>query len=145
MSALFASTTTNTPAPAPRPQVLRDLLRGGLGSAGLEWTPFVQPGRQGVWAHWLYTADETGPEGAEACIARYAPDAHSNLHEHLGFELMLILEGELHNDNGDVYGPGTLIVERPGSIHQLTSPNGCSFLIVREKGMVAVADPAEAP
>lgn len=135
------STTSENSAPSStgRPEVVRNLLSDPLATALLDWVPFIQPGRKGVSVHWLYTADETGPEGAEACIARYAPGAHSNLHEHLGFELMFILEGELHNDNGDVYGPGTLIVERPGSIHRLTSPDGCTFLIVREKGMVTIS------
>lgn len=118
-------------------KVFRNLLAQGLHADQFDWTPFEQPGRAGVDVQWLYTADETGPDGAEACIARYSPNAHSNLHEHLGYELMLILDGELHNDNGDVYPPGTLITEFPNSIHQLTSPGGCTMLIVREKGMAA--------
>ena len=125
-------------------KVYRDLLAGGLAADQFNWTPFVQPGRAGVTVEWLYTADDTGESGAEACIARYAPGAHSNLHEHLGFEVMFILEGELHNDNGDIYPTGTLVVELPSSVHQLTSPDGCVLLIVREKGM-ASATPETAP
>jgi hypothetical protein len=56
---------------------------------------------------------------------------------------MFVLEGELHNDNGDIYPTGTLIVELPHSVHQLTSPGGCALLIVREKGMSSAAKQSE--
>jgi len=111
------------------------LLDGGLAADQFDWVPFVQPGRAGVDVEWLYTTEETA-EGAEACIARYAPGAHSNLHEHLGYELILVLDGELRNDSGDVYQKGTLVLEHPASVHKLTSPLGCTLLIVREKGMI---------
>ncbi|WP_051840423.1 cupin domain-containing protein [Streptomyces sp. NRRL F-5126] len=103
---------------------------------GITWQPYIQPGRDAVDVHWLYTAQDTGPDGAEAYIARFRPGAHGDLHEHLGYELMVVLDGELINDNGDQYLPGTIVVERPHSIHRVTSPGGCELLVVREKRTV---------
>ncbi|TAK72029.1 MAG: hypothetical protein EPO11_10625, partial [Gammaproteobacteria bacterium] len=66
--------------------------------------------------------------------AHFRPGSHGNLHEHLGFEMLLILSGELNNDNGDRYLAGTLFVEKPNSVHRVSSPSGCMALVIREKG-----------
>lgn len=54
----------------------RDVLviRELLDTANLDrltWQAYVQPGRQAVDVHWLYTAEETGPDGAESYLARF--------------------------------------------------------------------------
>lgn len=119
--------------------VYTNLFSGGLHNGQLKWDSYVQPGRSGVDAEWLYTGEETGWTGAEAYIAHFHPGSHGNLHEHLGFEVLLILEGEMHNDNGDRYPAGTLFMEKPGSVHQVSSPSGCIALVIREKGTRAIA------
>jgi len=125
-------------------EVHRDLFAGDAASGSLRFEAYVQPGRDAVAAHWLYTAEQTGPNGAEAYVARFGPGAHGDLHRHLGFEVLFVLEGELRNDNGDVYGPGTLVVERPGSVHRVSSASGCVMLVVREKRTIPLA-PGESP
>lgn len=122
-------------APTPRRRdvlVVRDLLNGAALDR-LTWQAYVQPGRQAVDVHWLYTAQETGPDGAEAYLARFGAGAHGDLHRHLGYELIVVVDGELRNDNGDVYGPGCLVLEKPGSVHRVSSPHGCTLLVIREK------------
>ncbi|QKW21203.1 cupin domain-containing protein [Kitasatospora sp. NA04385] len=126
------STPQHTPQPR-RIEVVEGIFDDGLDGAGITWTPYVQPGRDAVDVHWLYTSEETGPDGAEAYVAQFRPGAHGDLHRHLGFELIVVLDGELVNDNGDRYGRGTLVVERPDSVHRVTSPLGCRLLVVREK------------
>ena len=126
--------------------VYSSLFDGGLQNGQFRWSPYVQQGRSSVDVQWLYDQAQTGEDGGEAYIAHFKPGAHGNLHEHLGYELLLILEGELHNDNGDRYPAGTLFVEKPESVHQVSSPTGCFALVVREKGTRAVAgEPAEDP
>lgn len=115
-------------------KIYSSLFTGGLHNGQIKWEEYVQPGRNAVDVEWLYTAADTGPTGAEAYIAHFKPGSHGDLHEHLGFELLLILEGELHNDNGDRYPAGTLFIEKPESVHQVSSPTGCYALVVREKG-----------
>jgi quercetin dioxygenase-like cupin family protein len=116
----------------------------GSAGSGLSFEEYVQPGREAVGAHWLYTGEQTGPDGAESYVARFGPGAHGDLHRHLGFELLFVLDGELHNDNGDVYGPGSLVLERPGSVHQVSSEHGCVVLVVREKRTIPLV-PGETP
>jgi anti-sigma factor ChrR (cupin superfamily) len=116
---------------------------GSCGSR-LSFQEYVQPGREAVGAYWLYASEQTGPNGAEAYVARFGPGSHGDLHRHLGFELLFVLDGELRNDNGDVYGRGWLVVERPDSVHQVSSEHGCVVLVVREKRTMALA-PGERP
>ncbi|MFI5527337.1 cupin domain-containing protein [Kitasatospora sp. NPDC051853] len=125
-------------------EVFPDLLGAGSSSDNLTWQAYVQPGRQAVDVHWLYTGEETGPDGAEAYIAHFGPGAHGDLHRHLGFELLFILEGELENDNGDRYLPGTLVVEVPNSIHRVSSTKGCKMMVIREKRTLPI-QPGEMP
>ncbi|GAA3859486.1 hypothetical protein GCM10022243_26640 [Saccharothrix violaceirubra] len=125
-------------------KVYHSLFGEGLRNGQIKWAEYVQPGRNAVDVEWLYTQDETGPTGAEAYIAHFKPGSHGDLHEHLGYEVLLILEGELHNDNGDRYPAGTLFVEKPESVHQVSSPSGCFALVIREKGTrrIEVPEPA---
>ncbi|MFC5908056.1 cupin domain-containing protein [Streptacidiphilus monticola] len=125
-------------------EVFEDLFGDGLTDGQITWHPYVQPGRDAVDVRWLYTGDETGPDGAEAYIAHFRPGAHGDLHRHLGFELLFILDGELVNDNGQRYRAGTLVLERPGSIHRVASPEGCKMLVVREKRTLPLR-PGELP
>lgn len=117
--------------------VLRDLLSGGALDE-LPWRQWVQPGRAGAETVPLYTA-EGGPTGpATAFLVRFGPNSHGDLHEHTGYELMFVLRGELHNDNGDRYTVGDLIIEEPESVHQVSAPDGCVLLVVRQGPTVAV-------
>jgi anti-sigma factor ChrR (cupin superfamily) len=127
------SVVTKPAAPTAEPQdrnvtVLRDIF-DPVGLDALNWERWQEPGRAGVDLHRLYVTDDDA-SGA-AMITRMAPGAHGDLHEHLGYELILVLEGELHNDNGDRYRTGDLVVEEPGSVHQVSTETGCTVLGVR--------------
>ncbi|MGW3206561.1 cupin domain-containing protein [Streptomyces sp. NPDC001135] len=125
-------TAANSPQQRRDVRVIPGLL-GGAQHDDLTWQPYVQPGREAVDVHWLYTAEETGPDGAEAYLARFGPQSHGDLHRHLGYELIVVVDGELHNDNGDIYPAGHLVLEKPGSVHRVSSPHGCTLLVIREK------------
>jgi anti-sigma factor ChrR (cupin superfamily) len=119
-------------------KVYTDLFDGGLHNGQFNWIPYVQLGYSAVEIERLYISDQTAPVGAEAYIARFKPGSYGDLHEHLGFEATLILAGELHDDNGDRYLAGTLIIESPGSVHQVSSPTGCVALVVRDRATKTV-------
>lgn len=123
-------TTPPVAAPAQRDVlVLRNLLAGPNLDA-LDWRTWVQPGRTDSATYPLYTTDDD--REASAFLVRYGPGAHGDLHEHLGYELMFVLAGELVNDNGDRYTVGDLVIEEPGSVHQVSSVTGFTVLAVRE-------------
>lgn len=108
--------------------VVKSLLTAS-GRNDVDWQRWEQPGRAGVDIYTLYRVESTG---GTAFLVRFAPGAHGDLHEHLDYELMFVLEGQLENDNGDVYGVGDIIIEAPESIHQVSSDGGCTLLVVRE-------------
>ncbi|QFR97896.1 cupin domain-containing protein [Streptomyces tsukubensis] len=108
--------------------VVRDIF-DPVGLDALPWEHWAEPGRAGVELHRLYLTDDDA--AGAAMITRMAPGAHGDLHEHLGHELILVLEGELRNDNGDRYRPGDLVIEEPGSVHRVSTVTGCTVLGVR--------------
>jgi quercetin dioxygenase-like cupin family protein len=125
------TTTPETAAAAARRgvMVLRDLL-SAQNRAALQWRTWTEPGRAGSETYPLYTTGD-GRE-ATAFLVRFGPGAHGDLHEHLGYELMFVLDGEMVNDNGDRYTAGDLVIEEPGSVHRVSSETGFTVLAVRE-------------
>ncbi|MFG1645409.1 cupin domain-containing protein [Amycolatopsis sp. NPDC049252] len=98
----------------------------------LSFVPVVRDGRVGAEMHRLYSTDETGPDGPAAAIMRYLPGATAPAHVHPGYELIYVLSGELETDDG-VYGPNSLLVMGPNSVHAPRSPHGCVGLVVWEQ------------
>ena len=100
--------------------------------AALDW----QPLRPGVDIHRLWGQ---GPEQPGAALLRYAPGGRVPLHEHLGFEQILVLSGWQQDDRRR-YEAGTLYISAPGTRHAVVSPEGCVVLAVWAGG-VALLDP----
>ena len=100
--------------------------------AALDW----QPLRPGVDIHRLWGQ---GPEQPGAALLRYAPGGRVPLHEHRGFEQILVLSG-WQQDDGRRYEAGTLFVHAPGTRHAVVSPEGCVVLAVWAGG-VRLVDP----
>jgi len=59
-----------------------------------------------------------GHEHSVALLLRFPPGAHGDHHEHLGYELMLVLHGRLDHSDGRSLQVRDLVVERPGSRHR---------------------------
>jgi anti-sigma factor ChrR (cupin superfamily) len=104
---------------------LRDIF--GLASRPDEvaWQPF----RPNVEIYRIYGDGTSGPSAA---LIRFQPGGEVDLHEHDGFEHILVLSGSQRDDNGES-GPGTLIVNPPGTRHRIVSPHGCVVLAIYEK------------
>lgn len=115
------------------PSTLRQIFDRGHRES-LNWQPYGSDGRDRVQIHWLYDARQDG-KGPAAALLRYLPGARVPQHLHPGFELILVLEGELINDAG-VHGPGTLEICPPGNRHALYSHVGCVFLVVWEQPVI---------
>ncbi|MFZ5896574.1 MAG: cupin domain-containing protein [Myxococcota bacterium] len=93
-----------------------------------------KPFREGVEVSWLYGEDSNG--GA-AALLRYAPGARVPRHRHEGFEHILVLEGSQCDDRGR-YEAGTLIVNEPGSEHDVWTAEGCLVLVIWERRVTFV-------
>jgi quercetin dioxygenase-like cupin family protein len=105
----------------------------------LVWQPFGP----GVEIHRLYGDGRTGPTAA---LLRFQPGGRVPLHEHVGYEHILVLAGSQVDENSRAEA-GMLIVNPPGTSHSILSEHGCLVLAVYEKPVRFLApfpDPAAA-
>ena len=110
-----------TPAP---PLVFNNLLQT-ICADDLAW----QPLREGIQIARVY-ASANG--GAAMAFIRFAPGARLPRHEHDGYEHIFVLSGSQHDDRGDYYA-GALLINPPGSTHEVISPQGCIVLAYWER------------
>ncbi|MFC8510865.1 cupin domain-containing protein [Streptomyces sp. NPDC057411] len=113
--------------------VYRDVLRNGFDQTELPWVPWTEPGREGVEFVVLWGPGHAGEEDSASLLLRFPPGAHGDFHEHLGHELMLVLDGTLDHSDGRRFHRGDLVVEEPGTRHQMSSATGCTVLAVRAR------------
>jgi anti-sigma factor ChrR (cupin superfamily) len=115
--------------PAPRfPRIeLPGLLRIAENPDLVDWEPF----KEGVDIHRLYGDRINGPSAA---LLRYRVGGKVPLHEHIGYEHILVLAGTQRDNNGTA-SAGTLIVNPPGSCHSVMSDAGCIVLAIYERAV----------
>ena len=70
------------------------------------------------------------PGGCEIFLIRFKPGAVSTPHEHTGGEAFYVLEGELTDCDGVVFGVGDYVCYQPGSCHFSRSEKGCTLLTI---------------
>jgi quercetin dioxygenase-like cupin family protein len=92
-------------------------------------TPGWEPFFPGVERRWIYQVDIDGPAAA---LIRFQPGSRVPLHEHLGFEHILVLSGS-QTDEAGLTVAGTLIVNPPGSRHSIVSQAGCVVLAIYDR------------
>jgi anti-sigma factor ChrR (cupin superfamily) len=91
----------------------------------ISWQPF----RPGVEIHRLYG---DGLDGPSAALLRFAPGGVVPLHEHTGYEHILVLAGSQHDANSTATA-GTLMINPPGTQHRIVSETGCIVLAIYER------------
>ena len=104
---------------------LNDLFQVSGWHHKLPWKPF----QEGVEIYRLYGNGESGPTAA---LLRFRPGGRVPLHEHTGFEHILVLNGSQVDENSRAEA-GCLIINPPGSSHSILSENGCIALAIYEK------------
>lgn len=73
--------------------------------------------------------DDGKPLGIGFHVYRMAPGMTTRPHRHNGDEQFLILEGELHENDGTIFRKGDLVWLRDGTEHCSFSPEGCLLAI----------------
>lgn len=92
----------------------------------LKRTADFKPTWPGVEMAMLYRDEASG---SSAALLRYEPGASIQPHRHTGFEHVLVLEGSQQDERGR-YSAGTLVVNPPGTVHRVSSPEGCVVLVI---------------
>jgi anti-sigma factor ChrR (cupin superfamily) len=91
----------------------------------IAWEPY----KEGVEIFRLYG---DGISGSTAVLLRYRKGGEAPLHEHTGYEHILILAGSQRDENG-FFSAGSLVINSPGSRHKVISDDGCIVLAIYEK------------
>lgn len=105
------------------PQSLAEVLTRASVRAALDWQPF----HEGIDICWIYRSDEA--DGPGAAFLKYAPGAHVPMHEHPGFEHIMVLEGAQRDENG-LHETGAVVINPPGTCHSVSSADGCIVLAI---------------
>jgi hypothetical protein len=122
----------------PKVEIIKNVFRSGFALTDLAWVPWVERGRAGVDHYPLWLSDGAR-EQSVGLLLRFPPGAHGDFHEHLGYELMVVLDGTLDHSDGRTFVKGDLIVEAPGTRHQMSSAQGCTVLAIRTRPAAARA------
>jgi anti-sigma factor ChrR (cupin superfamily) len=104
---------------------LTDLFQISEKTSAIPWQPF----RDGAEIYRLYGDGVSGPTAA---LLRYKGEAMVPLHEHIGYEHILVLSGSQRDQNGTATA-GTLTINAPGTRHRVVSEAGCIVLAIYEK------------
>lgn len=73
--------------------------------------------------------DDDKPLGEGFHVYRMPAGMTSRGHRHNGHEQFLILEGELIESDGTVFGKGDMVFYRDGTEHNSYTPNGCLLAV----------------
>ncbi len=96
----------------------------------IEFQPYQKGIREGVDIAVIFDETVNDPKGADMAFLRYKAGAYVPGHVHMGFESVLVLQGD-YIENGKIFPPGSLVVRAPGTCHSMASQNGCVILASR--------------
>lgn len=73
--------------------------------------------------------DDTFPDGTGFHIYRMDPGTSSQPHEHTSHEQFLVLEGEVIDNDGQVYRPGDFVLLESGTQHSSRTLTGATLAV----------------
>lgn len=82
--------------------------------------------------------DQDQPLGEGFHVYRMPAGMTTRGHRHNGHEQFLVLEGELHENDGIVFRAGDMVWYRDGTEHNSFTPNGCLLAVHIVKGETSV-------
>ncbi len=91
----------------------------------VKWEPF----RDGVLIHRIYGNQSEGPSAA---LLLYEENSALPRHTHTGYEHIFVLSNSQRDENGE-HLAGTLVINPPGTSHQVRVPKGSLVLAIWEK------------
>lgn len=109
----------------PKPFIFKDIFNIAERQHELPWEHFSE----GVDVFWIYRDGAGGPATA---LLKFQPGGRVSLHQHVGFEHIIVLSGSQSDEDGHLEC-GSLMVHRPGTEHSIYSEEGCIVLAIYEK------------
>jgi|ERR1700751_4564540 anti-sigma factor ChrR (cupin superfamily) len=107
------------------PIEIKDLFQISDRQDEIPWISY----KEGVEIFRLYGDGITGPTAA---LLRYRKAGEVPMHEHSGYEHIVVLSGSQEDEHG-IFNAGSLVIHAPGSRHKVRSGAGCIVLAIYEK------------
>jgi anti-sigma factor ChrR (cupin superfamily) len=107
------------------PLHITDLFRIADHQEEIPWTPY----KRGVEIWRLYGDGTNGPAAA---LLRYREAGEVPMHEHSGYEHIVVLSGSQADETG-TFNAGSVVINAPGTRHKVRSDAGCIVLAIYEK------------
>jgi len=93
-------------------------------------TPFLPYDLEGPVQPEMWLPVSFDQETGQGCyLMRMEPGAVTIAHEHAGMEEFLILEGDLVDSDGTVFGPGDFASYQAGTHHNSWTESGCLLAV----------------
>src|SRR6185312_9249731 len=113
---LSENSMDSEPSPRAFPFELNDIFDFAARQDHIQWEPY----KKGVDIFRLYGDGITGPTAA---LVRYGEHGEVPMHEHKGYEHILVLTGSQRDETG-IFKAGTLVINPPGTRHKVHSDAG---------------------
>lgn len=95
------------------------------------WHPYDPEGVSETGTSFI-KLNTSGPRDVGFYIYRMEPGSQSTPHRHGGAEEFLMIEGELIDNDGTVYGPGDVVWLAPGTEHTSHTNTGAIIAVYAE-------------
>lgn len=107
-----------------------------------QWAPY--PGTDEGKGAYRWHPIRPLEDGAGFYLMQAAAGAASGEHVHHALEAVVVLDGELVDSDGTVFGAGSCIAYAAGSQHHTASPKGCTMLVWTDGAITAAPKGAPA-
>ena len=95
----------------------------------VKFVPFDNYGYEVPGISWHKISYDKKNGGHGSYLLKMEPGAKSLPHTHTGYEEFLMLDGELTDQDGEIFKKGDFVTFEPGSKHYSHTKNGCLVLV----------------
>ena len=103
------------------------------------FTPYKRYGSVSSGLKWMLLSKDEKLEH-EVFIVKFEPESSSSFHKHNGYEEFYVIDGELIDDDGEVFKKGDYVKFEKGTKHSSHSEKGCTILVILFEGTNEMSD-----
>ena len=98
-----------------------------------KFLPYDRYGELVLRLEWLPLSNDNFFE-KEIFLIKFKPKSRSNMHIHKCVEEFYVIDGELIDEDGELFEKGDFVRFEPGTRHSSFSKKGCTLLVILSGG-----------